>query len=50
VELAVAGGSQAIVTKNIRDFEGMELRFAGLRILSPADLGKLKGSADRKGK
>ncbi len=36
VELAVAGGAAAIVTKNIRDFAGMELRFAGLRIVTPA--------------
>jgi predicted nucleic acid-binding protein len=40
VELAVAGGAQAIVTKNARDFRNMELRFAGLRILSPGDLAK----------
>ena len=36
VELAVAGGATEIVTKNVRDFEGMELRFAGLRIVTPA--------------
>jgi predicted nucleic acid-binding protein len=40
VELAVAGGAAAIVTKNIRDFAGMELRFAGLRIVTPADFVK----------
>ncbi len=38
VELAVAGGAQAIVTKNTRDFREMELRFAGLRILAPGQL------------
>jgi predicted nucleic acid-binding protein len=40
VELAVAGGAQALVTKNTRDFKDMELRFAGLRILSPGELAK----------
>jgi len=40
VELAVAGGAQAIVTKNVGDFNGMELRFAGLRILSPGEFAK----------
>ena len=38
VELAVAGGARAIVTKNVRDFGRMELRFPGLRVLTPADL------------
>jgi putative PIN family toxin of toxin-antitoxin system len=38
VELAVAGGAEAIVTKNLRDFASMELRFEGLRILSPQQL------------
>lgn len=38
VELAVAGGARAIVTKNVRDFGRMELRFPDLRILTPADL------------
>lgn len=36
VELAVAGGAN-IVTNNIRDFRGGELRFPGLRILSPRE-------------
>jgi putative PIN family toxin of toxin-antitoxin system len=40
VELAVAGGAELIVTKNIRDFSGMELRFQGLRIATPADIVK----------
>ena len=35
VELAIAGGAEAIVTKNVRDFAGMELRFAGLAIAAP---------------
>lgn len=38
VELAVAGGADAIVTKNVRDFRDTELRFPGLRILRPVDL------------
>jgi putative PIN family toxin of toxin-antitoxin system len=37
VELAVAGGASAIITKNLRDFQGAELHFPGLRILSPED-------------
>ena len=35
VELAVAGGADAIVTRNLRDLTRMELRFPSLRILSP---------------
>lgn len=38
IELAVAGGAEAIVTKNVRDFRSAELRFPGLRILRPEDL------------
>jgi putative PIN family toxin of toxin-antitoxin system len=38
VDLAIAGGAEAIVTKNVKDFKGAELRFTGLRILRPADL------------
>lgn len=38
VELAVAGGAEAIITQNIRDFIRAELYFPGLRILQPADL------------
>jgi putative PIN family toxin of toxin-antitoxin system len=40
VELAIAGGAQAIVTKNARDFARMELRFPALRIVTPAELVK----------
>jgi len=40
VELAVAGGAQAIVTKNTRDFAKMELRFPNLRVATPAELVK----------
>jgi predicted nucleic acid-binding protein len=35
VELAVAAGNAAIVTRNLRDLQRMDLRFPGLRILSP---------------
>ena len=38
VELAVAGGARCIVTRNLRDLRRMELRFPGLRVLSPNDL------------
>ena len=44
VELAVAGGATAIVTRNIRDFARMELRFASLAVIEPAHL--LKGERD----
>ena len=35
VELAVAGGAKAIVTRNIRDLSRMELRFPALMLLTP---------------
>ena len=44
VELAVAGGASAIVTRNIRDFRRMELRFGTLAAVEPAAL--LKGERD----
>lgn len=37
VELAVAGGADAIVTYNIRDFRLGELRWPGLAILTPPE-------------
>jgi len=37
VELAVAGGAQAIVTRNRRHFRGAELRFEDLAVLTPAE-------------
>lgn len=36
VELALAGGAVAIITHNVRDIQGGELLFEGLRILTPA--------------
>ena len=44
VELAVAGGAMAIVTRNIRDFARMELRFERLAVIGPEEL--LKGERD----
>jgi putative PIN family toxin of toxin-antitoxin system len=38
IELAVAGGASAVVTKNTRDFRFAELHFPGLRILQPEKL------------
>lgn len=37
VELAVAGGAECIVTRNLRHLRPMELRFPNLRILAPED-------------
>lgn len=38
IELAVAGGASAIVTKNIRDFRATELQFPHLQVLKPEAL------------
>ena len=37
VELAVAGAATMIVTNNIADFRGAQLRFADIRVLRPPD-------------
>ena len=36
IELALAGGAQAIITHNLRDLRGGELRLGNLRVLTPA--------------
>ena len=36
IELALAGGAQAIVSHNLRDLRGGELRLGNLRVLTPA--------------
>lgn len=38
VELALAGNAHAIITNNIKDFQGAELRFDALEIKTPAQL------------
>ena len=38
IELAVAGGADAVVTYNRRDFERAELYFPRLRIMTPSQL------------
>ena len=40
VELAVAGGAAMIVTNNLRDFRGADLRFPDLRMVAPRELVK----------
>ena len=37
IELAVAGDADVVVTRNLRNLRGAELRFEPLRILSPED-------------
>jgi predicted nucleic acid-binding protein len=36
IELALAGGAKAIITHNLRDLRGGELRLGNLRVLTPA--------------
>ena len=35
IELAVSGNASAIVTRNVRDLEGGELRFPSIQVLTP---------------
>jgi uncharacterized protein len=35
IDLAVAGGAAVVVTKNLRDLRAAEMKFPGLRIVSP---------------
>lgn len=44
IELAVAGGALAIVTKNRRDLESGDLSFGELRIVGPEELLQELGS------
>lgn len=37
IELALAGNASAIITHNVRDFRSSDLKFANLRILTPAE-------------
>ena len=36
IELALAGGAQAIVTQNLRDLQGGDLRLGPLQVMTPA--------------
>lgn len=38
VELAVDGGAEAIVTRNLRDLTRMEMRFPDLKLMTPETL------------
>jgi len=40
IELAVAGGAALIVTNNVRDFRGSELRFTSIKVVGPGQLRK----------
>jgi uncharacterized protein len=37
IELAVAGNAGIVATNNLRDFDGTDLRFDQIRIISPGD-------------
>ena len=40
IELAVAGAAGMIITNNVRDFRGSELRFASIKVVEPGQLRK----------
>jgi predicted nucleic acid-binding protein len=44
IELAVAGSADCIVTRNLRDFSNMDLKFPSLAIKSPTEFLKESGS------
>lgn len=37
LELAVAGGADAVVTRNVRDLQNKQLLFSALRLLTPEE-------------
>ena len=37
VELAIAGGAEAMITHNLRDLKAMELKFPALAVLTPLE-------------
>jgi len=37
IELAVAGGAEAIITNNIKDFQHGDLRFPQIKFLTPTE-------------
>lgn len=47
IELAVAGGAECIVTRNLRDLAGGELLFPGLRFMDPVNFLKELSSWQR---
>ncbi len=40
IELAVAGGAAMIITNNVRDFHGSDLRFPSIKLVEPGQLRK----------
>ena len=40
IELAVAGNAALIITNNVRDFRGPELRFTSIKVVGPEQLRK----------
>ena len=38
LELAIGGNANTIVTNNVRDFRASQLRFPGIRVLTPGEL------------
>ena len=40
IELSVAGAAALIVTNNVRDFRGSELRFTSIKVVEPGQLRK----------